>query len=587
MRRRISILTSENPLQVRLIPPYTREEIPGDCHVIPMPDTWVSDALQGELARWCPTQPVLIAAPTGRGKTEFVKRIAQHQRYRRGSILLLVHRSAIAVQQKRRLAAALHSRWEVVEDLRALDYADEALSDVGVTVMTYQRFAARHAQMRLQEVAWLVCDEVHAFYSDALFSPHMDPLFWQLPKMFRHAHRLYLTATPGPILPLLCRAEQKNLLSCRNCLCSREGRGRLLLYRFPSRFSAVDLHYYRRIDEIAELVLSRPEEKFLIFTAAREKPEAVSQSYKKSLEGRGISVAYLDRFSKGTPAWDAVCREERFAQQALVCTSVLDCGVNLKDPALRHIVVEATDKTEFLQMLGRKRLETGAPVHAYIRVPDSATLRRRLTQVQDDLRFIRQAEKALRGVDNGLLLHRGWNDESEERRYMRLLNCAGGRLSPKPTAVEALRWQEATLQQLLQEGERLGDDSALPRLAHAWLEQPGAYDQRRWLDYDRQARVREELEQFLAEHTAVPMAPEAFSRFSRRLGGLVNAIRTFPHDGQRTLGAAALNNRLAQLELPYKIQKTKDRFEIFCVKEGGRESCLNRLKPYYRRECAP
>ena len=79
---------------MRLIPPYTREEIPGDCHVIPMPDTWVSDALQGELARWCPTQPVLIAAPTGRGKTEFVKCLAQYQRYRRGSILLLVHRSA-------------------------------------------------------------------------------------------------------------------------------------------------------------------------------------------------------------------------------------------------------------------------------------------------------------------------------------------------------------------------------------------------------------------------------------------------------------------------------------------------------------
>ena len=163
---------------MRLIPPYTREEIPGDCHVIPMPDTWVSDALQGELARWCPTQPVLIAAPTGRGKTEFVKCLAQYQRYRRGSILLLVHRSAIAVQQKRRLAAALNSRWSGVEDLKALDCADEALSDVGLTVVTYQRFAARHAQMPLQEFAWVVCDEAHAFFSDAAFSPHLVPLSW-------------------------------------------------------------------------------------------------------------------------------------------------------------------------------------------------------------------------------------------------------------------------------------------------------------------------------------------------------------------------------------------------------------------------
>ena len=541
---------------MRVVLPYTREEIPASCcHIVEAPDTWVGDALKGEIGRWCPTQPVLIAAPTGQGKTEFVRRIAQYQRRRRGAILLLVHRSAIAVQQKRRLAADLHSRWEGVEDLRALDYADEALSDVGVTIMTYQRFAARHAQMRLQEVAWLVCDEVHAFYSDALFSPHLDPLFWQLPKMFRHAHRLYLTATPGPILPLLCRAEQENLLSCGNCLCSREGRGRLLLYRFPSHFFAVDLHYYRRIDEITELVLSRPGEKFLIFTAAREKPEAVSQSYKKSLEGRGVSVAYLDRFSKGTPAWDAVCREERFPQQALICTSVLDCGVNLKDPALRHIVVEATDKTEFLQMLGRKRLETGATVHAYIRVPDSTTLRRRLAQVQDDLCFIRQAEKALRSGDNDRLLHRGWNDSGEERRYMRRLNCRDGKISPKRTAVEYLRWQEATLRRILEDAEALGDDSALPRLAHAWLEQSDAYDACRRLDYDQKAKAWETLEEFLATHADIPMTQESFAQFSQQLAPLVNAIRIFPHDGRRMLGVKALNSRLEQLGLCFKLQK--------------------------------
>lgn len=568
MRRRISILTSENPLQVRLIPPYTREEIPGDCHVIPMPDTWVSDALQGELARWCPTQPVLIAAPTGRGKTEFVKCLAQYQRYRRGSILLLVHRSAIAVQQKRRLAAALNSRWSGVEDLKALDCADEALSDVGLTVVTYQRFAARHAQMPLQEFAWVVCDEAHAFFSDAAFSPHLDPLFWKLPKMFRHARRLYLTATPGPILPLLCRAERDNLQACRNCrpYC-HPGIGKLLFYRFPNRFSAVDLRYFRRIEEITDLVQSRPEEKFLIFTAAREKPEAETQSHKKSLEGRGVSVAYLDRFSKGTPAWDAVCREERFPQQALICTSVLDCGVNLKDPALRHIVVEATDKTEFLQMLGRKRLETGATVHAYIRVPDSATIRRRLAQVQDDLCFIRQAEKALRGGDNNLLLYCGWNDAGEERRFMRLLNCRDGKISPKRTAIEYLRWQEATLRRILKDAEALGDDSALPRLAHAWLEQSDAYDERRWLDYDQKAKAWETLEEFLATHADIPMTQDSFAQFSQQLAPLVNAIRIFPHDGRRMLGVKALNSRLEQLGLCFKLQKMARNSKTILKKE--------------------
>ena len=138
---------------------------------------------------------------------------------------------------------------------------------------------------------------------------------------------------------------------------------------------------------------------------------------------------------------------------------------------------------------------------------------------------------------------------------MRLLNCAGGRLSPKPTAVEALRWQEATLQQLLQEGERLGDDSALPRLAHAWLEQSDAYDERRWLDYDQKAKAWETLEEFLATHADIPMTQESFAQFSQQLAPLVNAIRIFPHDGRRMLGVKALNSRLEQLGLCFKLQK--------------------------------
>ena len=138
---------------------------------------------------------------------------------------------------------------------------------------------------------------------------------------------------------------------------------------------------------------------------------------------------------------------------------------------------------------------------------------------------------------------------------MRLLNCRDGKISPKRTAIEYLRWQEATLRRILEDAEALGDDSALPRLAHAWLEQSDAYDERRWLDYDQKAKAWETLEEFLATHADIPMTQESFAQFSQQLAPLVNAIRIFPHDGRRMLGMKALNSRLEQLGLCFKLQK--------------------------------
>ena len=555
---------------MRVILPYTREEIPEECHIVQMPDTWVGEALSGVIRSWCTTQPILIEAPTGQGKTEFVRRIARYQQHRRGKVLLLVHRTAIAVQQKAGLAKALQSKWAKVEDLQALAYADEALEDVSVTVMTYQRFAVRYKEMNLKDFAWVVGDEVHYFYSDAAFNPHLDSLFWKLPVLFRHAHRLYLSATPGTILPLLCQAEEKNLRDCRDCRCLREGHGKLLLYRFPHHFSSVDLHYYRKVEEIADLVKSYPEEKFLIFTSTRESErDGGRRSYMAALKHRGIQAVYLDRFSKGSIHWNDLCKKERFTQQVLVCTSVLDCGVNIKDPALRHIVVETTDRTEFLQMLGRKRLMPGENIHVYLWVPDRGTICRRLSDVRCGLHLLQEGERAARAGRCDALVYRGWNDESTERRYMHLFNYTGkGHLAPKRTASLYLHWQEATLQSLLDSEKRLGDGSALPRLAHQWLEQPDGYAPQRWLGYNRKAQAKTDLMAFLTASAGSSMDRTSFAAFSKEFTPLANAVQSFPHDSTRTLGHQAINSRLNALGLPFQVLASNGTFTVFHKEEN-------------------
>ena len=100
------------------------------------------------------------------------------------------------------------------------------------------------------------------------------------------------------------------------------------------------------------------------------------------------------------------------------------------------------------------------------------------------------------------------------------------------------------------------NDYATLRDMLAGMPLPASYeDERRWLDYDQKAKAWETLEEFLATHADIPMTQDSFAQFSQQLAPLVNAIRIFPHDGRRMLGMKALNSRLEQLGLCFKLQK--------------------------------
>lgn len=557
--------------EVKVVRPYTREDLPTSCYVIDEPDAWVSDALSREVRYWCSGQPVFIAAPTGSGKTSFLMSIWKHccKVKPRRKVLLLVHRTAIATQQKLDLAKKTRSSWAEVTDPRALELID-AFEDVGIIVMTYQAFAARCHKMDLSQIEWVILDEAHWFYSDALFNPHLDMLLNKIPRLFKHAHRIYMTATPGAVLADICDAERENLEQCGLCtypLC--KARGRFLFYRFPPHFDRVNLSYFRRREEIADLIQSHPNDKFLIFTSMRETYDTSdAKAYCKILSDRGVTVSYLDRFSKGGDVWDTICAAEKFDTQVLVCTSVLDCGVNFHDPSLRHIVVETTDKTEFLQMIGRKRLSASESINVYIRVPSTASILSRLRDVSDSLGIIHEGFQVVDSQQYDHLIHRGWTDETPERRYMHLLNYLGdGKVFPKRTAYHCLRWQKATLEKLLEDTKALGDDSALPRLAHSWLEQPDLYDPSHWLDYNQTEQVRNDLYTFLESYLDLPMNKSSLSTFSQNVITLVNKLHKFPHDKSHARKHTALNRRFETLGLPYRVQQDKQAKQYVLRKE--------------------
>ena len=88
----------------------------------------------------------------------------------------------------------------------------------------------------------------------------------------------------------------------------------------------------------------------------------------------GDDAVFLSAESKGSPQWNQLLSEKRCASRILIATSVLDCGVNLWDAGIKHVVVPYEDPTTFMQALGRVRFQGTPGFTLYVKALDSKRL---------------------------------------------------------------------------------------------------------------------------------------------------------------------------------------------------------------------
>lgn len=135
-----------------------------------------------------------------------------------------------------------------------------------------------------------------------------------------------------------------------------------------NRYEQFDIFYFREIKEISKRIQSCPhDEKWLVFTD--DEKEGVRLD--AFMEEREIDSAFLSRDTinrTGRPKKEFrnVVEKQKFDSRVLIATSIMDCGVSIHDPAVKHIVIAHSNRATFLQMLGRKRLDKDEQINLYI-----------------------------------------------------------------------------------------------------------------------------------------------------------------------------------------------------------------------------
>lgn len=221
----------------------------------------VSDALTLEISKW-KIHPVLINAPTGSGKSTFVFHqladfAAQAGRY----VLVLSNRLALNLQQKANLC-----------DLYGLPYiGSKALAEIklfrNIILLTYQSVLQELNSGRLASlpIKYIVLDEAHFFCSDSVFNPWTGFILSALQRTFPKAVRIYMSATPENVKPMLAALETYHLNTLPQRLPGpnyditldlllKTNTPKILEYKFQPNFQNISLIFFYHWDSLLDTI---------------------------------------------------------------------------------------------------------------------------------------------------------------------------------------------------------------------------------------------------------------------------------------------------------------------------------------------
>ena len=218
--------------------------------------------------------------------------------------------------------------------------------------------------LNLNYYDYIVCDECHWFLSDASFTNTTEQAWEELIKT-RHenAITIYISATMEDIIPMIESAYNKHIekgLGLKN---------KLHKYTTGIDYNYLNPYYFNKIEDIAYTIKNADikDGKWLVFVTSIKNAEFIKDKIgnKKKV---GIITSKTDKDNEDL---QSIINDSKFNSDVLICTKVLDNGVNIQDEEVKNIVINAWEKTTFIQEIGRIRINIDNPYEINLYIPKS------------------------------------------------------------------------------------------------------------------------------------------------------------------------------------------------------------------------
>lgn len=401
----------------------------------------IADSIKSEYEQWGNRDIVLISAPTGSGKTYFILhvylRYARQKNYR---ILYLVNRTILKEQIERDIET------DSINISPFIDVETYQVLEQSIRNNTAQRFTNYNI---------VVADEAHYFLSDATFNTSTQLSYNWIEKHYKYKIRIYISATLNNLRKYMNNRAYPNSLPSTiqsnlygfysNCLDKHflvKPHANLWSYNIDRDYKDISVRILSSYEDIVrEVKTSKNTEKWIIFVDNIALGKKLLEQITKPFDNEKVvfkanedviflSADYRNQ-SVGLEEVNKITSEQKQSAKVLICTSVMDNGISLKDEELRNIVIIIDTEEEFIQMLGRKRLPKDETIKLYIVNKSKEAINRRFTEIKKLRKSMEYFANELVHLEN--FIKNSYNNideinQMEYKLYCRQLNMLLNRL---------------------------------------------------------------------------------------------------------------------------------------------------------------
>lgn len=388
---------------------------------------YVSDIIGDQYKNWMPGKFYFLTAGTGTGKSTFIiKQLLDYAIQTNKKVLYLVNRSLLRDQLKQEInETRIFDHGNAFIDVRTYQECEKLIKDrcandiksgdpnlILTSMNKYintDSFATSFSRECgilswegwLAQYGYIICDEAHYFSHDSIFNTntsiiykailgrtfaiHLDGTQSHLP--YDRAICVFMSATLGKLKDFVIRDirriladDRGNKVGLENGINSHLGEE----FPMPTDYSYVSVHLINGVDAIPQTVADK-KGKWFVFINDKEKGKKIVRDINKKFgdpdpelnedektdcmakkrKAVFIDADYYDEEEESQEK-DRIRHEHYFDCDVLVSTSVLDNGISINDKKTRRIIILADMEDDFIQMLGRIRVNTDDKVDLYI-----------------------------------------------------------------------------------------------------------------------------------------------------------------------------------------------------------------------------
>ena len=560
----------------------------------------VQKAIRDEFQLWSADTPVFIEAPTGTGKTSFVyDSLIQYALSQGKTVLLVSNRIALNEQQQKDLRTRFPDTNDS-PDFRVSAFPKDVQQyfvNRNIATVTYQGLAGFLKLLPPFEslikswgenLAYVVFDEVHFGYSDALFNSNSGAILSEAASVFRNAVRIYMTATPWQIAAEVVRNEVNTLFNppqfrlkdavsyvpTADSLLKKSELARLrertmLYYKMEADYSDYRLHFFGDDLDYPELPPKHPllsgikkksirallshvyrtakaDNKWLIFVDNKN----YGQMIRDRLNAVKIQAIYFDaETKKPKKVWDNLITNQHFDCDVLIATPVIENGINIWDNQVKNVAIFSIDRTTFIQELGRKRKSPYEIVNVWALVPSEknlAGLEKKIEwhlRIADDLGHFSSYGKAVQLL---------WDDYQKSSYRALYYVDEAGKYHANSYVERILRAKRDYIWELIRKQNYMD-------IVAGWLNGVVTVD-----FHESVPEQTSKLYDLLIHYKGQTLPDDAFKPIRQAIVDEVSArrIEYIRDDRKDSLAPTTLNRFLQAMDLPFRVKKSKKQWEI-------------------------